>query len=84
MPTQWFATSGAGKSYAIKLEVLRSMMLGTDVIIIDPENEYQHLSEAVGAVISRFLLTRKANSILLIYPEALAVTVNRKIFCVAR
>ncbi|MCD4761192.1 ATP-binding protein [bacterium] len=43
-----FATSGAGKSYAIKLEVLRSLMLGTDVIIIDPENEYQHLSEAVG------------------------------------
>ncbi len=43
-----FATSGAGKSYAIKLEVLRSLMLGTDVIIIDPENEYQHLSEAVS------------------------------------
>lgn len=43
-----FATSGAGKSYAIKLEVLRSMMLGTDIIIIDPENEYRHLSEAVG------------------------------------
>lgn len=48
-----FATSGAGKSYAIKLEVLRSLMLGTDVIIIDPENEYQHLSEAVnGAYIN--------------------------------
>ncbi|MBU4347080.1 ATP-binding protein, partial [Patescibacteria group bacterium] len=43
-----FATSGAGKSYAIKLEVLRSLMLGTDVIIIDPEYEYKHLSEAVG------------------------------------
>lgn len=43
-----FATSGAGKSYAIKLEVLRSLMLGTDVIIIDPENEYEHLAEAVG------------------------------------
>jgi len=43
-----FATSGAGKSYAIKLEVLRSLMMGTDVIIIDPEKEYQHLSEAVG------------------------------------
>ncbi len=43
-----FATSGAGKSYAIKLEVLRSMMMGTDVIIIDPEKEYQHLSDAVG------------------------------------
>jgi len=43
-----FATSGAGKSYAIKLEVLRSMMMGTDVIIIDPEKEYKHLSDAVG------------------------------------
>ncbi len=43
-----FATSGAGKSYTIKLEVLRSLMMGADVIIIDPENEYKHLSEAVG------------------------------------
>ena len=43
-----FATSGAGKSYAIKLEILRSLMLGTDVIVIDPEYEYKHLSEAVG------------------------------------
>ena len=48
-----FATSGAGKSYAVKLEVLRSLMLGTDVIIIDPENEYKHLTEAVnGAYIN--------------------------------
>lgn len=43
-----FATSGAGKSYTVKLEVLRSLMLGTEVIIIDPENEYKHLSDAVG------------------------------------
>jgi type IV secretory pathway VirB4 component len=43
-----FATSGAGKSYAIKLEVLRSLMLGIEVIIIDPEYEYKHLSDAVG------------------------------------
>jgi len=43
-----FATSGAGKSYAIKLEVLRSLMLDTEVIIIDPEYEYKHLSDAVG------------------------------------
>lgn len=43
-----FATSGAGKSYAIKLEILRSLMLGTEVIVIDPEYEYKHLSEAVG------------------------------------
>ncbi|MFH1236522.1 MAG: DUF87 domain-containing protein [Parcubacteria group bacterium] len=43
-----FATSGAGKSYAVKLEVLRCMMLGTDVMIIDPEREYKYLSDAVG------------------------------------
>ncbi|XOU94430.1 MAG: VirB4-like conjugal transfer ATPase, CD1110 family [Candidatus Kerfeldbacteria bacterium] len=43
-----FATSGAGKSYAVKLEIIRSMMLGTDVIVIDPEMEYKFLSEAVG------------------------------------
>ncbi|MDO8570843.1 MAG: ATP-binding protein [Candidatus Daviesbacteria bacterium] len=42
------ATSGSGKSYFIKLEALRSLMLGTDVIIIDPEKEYAHLAEAVG------------------------------------
>ncbi len=43
-----FATSGAGKSYAVKLEVFRSLMMGTDVIIIDPESEYKHLCDAVG------------------------------------
>jgi len=43
-----FATSGAGKSYTIKLEILRSLMMGVDVIVIDPEMEYNHLSEAVG------------------------------------
>ncbi len=43
-----FAKSGAGKSYTVKLEVLRSMMFGANVIIIDPENEYKHLCEAVG------------------------------------
>jgi len=43
-----FATSGAGKSYTIKLEILRSLMMGTDVIVIDPEMEYKHLSDAVG------------------------------------
>lgn len=43
-----FATSGAGKSYAIKLEILRSLMLGAEVIVIDPEREYAHLCDAVG------------------------------------
>ena len=43
-----FAKSGAGKSYAMKLEVLRSLMFGTDVIVIDPEREYEQLAEATG------------------------------------
>jgi conjugal transfer ATP-binding protein TraC len=43
-----FAKSGSGKSYAVKLEILRSLMLGAEVIVIDPENEYKHLSDAVG------------------------------------
>ena len=43
-----FATSGAGKSYFVKLETLRSMMLGNEVIVIDPESEYKPLAEAVG------------------------------------
>lgn len=43
-----FATSGAGKSYAVKLEILRSLMLGVDILVIDPEMEYKHLSDAVG------------------------------------
>ena len=43
-----FAKSGAGKSYATKLEILRSLMFGTDVIVIDPEREYEQLAEATG------------------------------------
>lgn len=43
-----FAKSGSGKSYAAKLEALRLLMTGTDVIIIDPENEYERLATAVS------------------------------------
>ncbi|OHA62489.1 MAG: conjugal transfer protein TraC [Candidatus Vogelbacteria bacterium RIFOXYD2_FULL_44_9] len=43
-----FAKSGSGKSYTTKLEILRSLMYDTDVIVIDPEREYEFLSEAVG------------------------------------
>jgi type IV secretory pathway VirB4 component len=43
-----FAKSGAGKSYATKLEILRTLMFDTDVIVIDPEKEYEFLSEATG------------------------------------
>ena len=43
-----FGTSGSGKSYLVKLQTIRSLMAGTDVIIIDPENEYQTLAEEIG------------------------------------
>ncbi len=43
-----FATSGAGKSYATKLEILRTLMFDTEVIVIDPEREYESLAESVG------------------------------------
>jgi len=43
-----FATSGAGKSYATKLEILRTLMFDTEVIVLDPEREYEFMSEAMG------------------------------------
>jgi type IV secretory pathway VirB4 component len=43
-----FAKSGAGKSFLVKIEALRSLMLGTDVIVLDPENEYKSLAQSVG------------------------------------
>lgn len=46
--TNIFATSGAGKSFTAKLELLRYLMLGTDILVIDPENEYTDLCQAVG------------------------------------
>ncbi|HEY4502543.1 MAG TPA: DUF87 domain-containing protein [Candidatus Paceibacterota bacterium] len=43
-----FATSGSGKSYATKLEILRSLMFDTEVIVIDPEREYEYMANATG------------------------------------
>ncbi len=51
-----FAKSGAGKSFTVKLEALRSMMIGAEILIIDPENEYQKLSDAVGGSYIRLSL----------------------------
>ncbi|MCX6729083.1 MAG: ATP-binding protein [Candidatus Saccharibacteria bacterium] len=51
-----FAKSGAGKSFAVKLEALRSLMFGTEIFIIDPENEYQRMCEAVGGSYVRLSL----------------------------
>ena len=51
-----FAKSGAGKSFTVKLEALRSMMFGTEIFIVDPENEYQKMCEAVGGAYIRLSL----------------------------
>ncbi|MFH1252843.1 MAG: DUF87 domain-containing protein [Candidatus Uhrbacteria bacterium] len=55
-----FATAGAGKSYMVKLEILRSLMMGTEVIVIDPEMEYKHLSDAVGGTYINISLAGQA------------------------
>lgn len=51
-----FAKSGAGKSFTVKLEALRSMMFGIEIFIIDPENEYQRMCDAVGGAYVRLSL----------------------------
>ena len=52
-----FAISGAGKSYSMKLEILRSLMFGVDVIILDPEREYEFLAQTVGGMHFNLSLT---------------------------
>jgi len=52
-----FAVSGSGKSYAVKLEILRYLMQGIEVIVIDPENEYEMLSDAVGGAFFKISLS---------------------------
>ena len=67
-----FAKSGAGKSFAVKLEALRSMMMGTEIMIIDPENEYQNMCNAVGGAYVRLSL----NSSVRINPFDLPETIE--------
>ncbi len=50
------AKSGAGKSYMVKLEALRSLMFGTEILVIDPESEYRDLCESVGGEYINFSL----------------------------
>lgn len=69
-----FAKSGAGKSFAVKLEAVRSMMLGTEIVIIDPENEYEKLCDAVGGAYVRMSL----NSTVRINPFDLPQVVDKE------
>ena len=56
-----FAKSGSGKSYAVKLEILRSLMMGTECIIIDPENEFKTLSESVDGSFFKISLSSESH-----------------------
>jgi type IV secretory pathway VirB4 component len=55
-----FAKSGAGKSYFVKLEALRSLMFGTEIIVIDPEAEYEKLTRAIGGAYISFSVNEPA------------------------
>ena len=55
-----FAKAASGKSYFVKLEALRSLMFGTEVIVLDPENEYERLCEAVGGEYIEFSANSRA------------------------
>lgn len=54
-----FAKSGAGKSYTVKLEILRQLMFGTEVLVLDPEHEYEDLSQAAGGEYINFTFGSK-------------------------
>jgi|AntRauTorckE6833_2_1112554.scaffolds.fasta_scaffold00305_13 type IV secretory pathway VirB4 component len=66
-----FAKSGAGKSFTVKLEALRSMMFGTEIFIIDPENEYQRMAEAVGGAYVQLSLSSNVRINPFDLPEAI-------------
>ena len=55
-----FAKSGAGKSYAVKLEILRQLMFGVEIIVMDPEREYEELTKAVGGEYINFTFGSEA------------------------
>lgn len=54
-----FAKSGGGKSYSTKLEIIRSLMMGVNVMVVDPENEYHRLAQSLGGTIFNISLTSK-------------------------
>lgn len=56
-----FAKSGSGKSFATKLEILRTLMFDTEVIVIDPEREYEYMAEAMGGRYFNISLTSEHN-----------------------
>ena len=56
-----FGTSGAGKSYAVKLEILRSILFGDQIFVIDPENEYKHVAETLGGTFIKISIASQSH-----------------------
>ena len=54
-----FAQSGAGKSYTVKLEIIRQMMFGAEVLVLDPEHEYEEMCQSVGGEYVNFTFSSK-------------------------
>lgn len=69
-----FAESGSGKSYTTKVEILRQLMRGTKVIVIDPEREYKRLSESVNGTYIKLSATSKEK----VNPFDLATTFHNR------
>jgi conjugal transfer ATP-binding protein TraC len=66
-----FAESGSGKSYTTKVEILRQLMQGTEVIVIDPEREYKKLTDSVNGSYIKLRLNLSKRLILLIWRRLL-------------
>jgi type IV secretory pathway VirB4 component len=67
-----FAKSGSGKSYFVKIEILRSLLFGSEIIVIDPENEYKKLCEALGGDYIDFSINSASRINPFDLPEAIA------------
>ncbi len=75
-----FGKSGGGKSYTIKLEILRSLMFGAQVIVIDPEDEYKHLSETLGGTFIKISISSNEHINPFDLPRPMADETNEDVF----
>ncbi len=75
-----FGKSGGGKSYAVKLEILRSMMFGAQVIVIDPEYEYKHIADTLGGTFIKISIASNEHVNPFDLPEPMADESNEDVF----
>lgn len=75
-----FGKSGGGKSYAVKLEILRSMMFGSQVIVIDPEYEYRHIADTLGGTFIKISISSNEHINPFDLPSPMADETNEDVF----